>query len=289
MRDHDARSALQGFYCCVVKTRKHETSPRITGRSLSYAAFAVIVVVYLAIIQFGGRLIGNWADESDILTTRGVVFTMVIPLGIALVFTYGVIAALGWWRPVMKDDRPVNRWVWAVPAILLIAILVGIDYSALSEKGWLFVVALLVATQFVGWGEEGMFRGIGVTVLRNHGLREGQVALWSSLVFGVVHLSNIFGAGGAAAIPQAIIVSLAGYFFYLTRRVSGSNALNSVMHGLFDFALLSGTVILLDQTSYAGSLAPLLAYPVIAIVLLVRRHHIEPSGQQGAPSVAPRS
>ncbi len=43
-----------------------------------------------------------------------------------------------------------------MPAILLVAILlVGIDYSALSEKGWLFVVVLLVATQFVGWGEEG--------------------------------------------------------------------------------------------------------------------------------------
>ncbi|WP_420880975.1 CPBP family intramembrane glutamic endopeptidase [Rhodococcus sp. (in: high G+C Gram-positive bacteria)] len=269
--------------------QKHEASPRITGRSVSYAAFAVIVVVYLAIIQFGGRLIGNWADESDTLTTRGVFFTMVIPLGIALVFTYGVVAALGWWRPVMKDDRPVNRWVWAVPAILLVAILLGINYSALSEKGWLFVVVLFVATQFVGWGEEGMFRGIGVKVLRRHGLREGQVALWSSLVFGVVHLSNVFGHGGASAIPQAVIVSLAGYFFYLIRRVSGSNALNSVMHGLFDFALLSGIAILLDQTFYLGSIAPILAYPVIAIVLLVKRHDIEPSGQNGVAQAAAQS
>ncbi|MFC9516074.1 CPBP family intramembrane glutamic endopeptidase [Nocardiaceae bacterium NPDC056970] len=270
-------------------TQKREATPRITGRSLSYVAFAVVVVVYLAIIQFGGRLISGWADESDALTTRGVVFTMVIPLGIALAFTYGVVAALGWWRPVLKDDRPVNRWVWAVPVILLIAILLGIDYSALSEKGWLFVIALLVATQFVGWGEEGMFRGIGVTVLREHGLREGQVALWSSVIFGLVHLSNVFGHGGASAIPQAVIVSLAGYFFYLTRRVSGSNALNSVMHGLFDFALLSGTAVLLDQTFYLGTLAPLLAYPILAIILLVRQHHIEPSGREDGAQVAARS
>ncbi|MGG7105169.1 hypothetical protein [Rhodococcus sp. 24CO] len=60
---------------------------------------------------------------------------MLIPLSLALIFTYGVVAALGWWRPVMKDDRPVNRWVWIVPAILLVAIALGIDYSALSEKG----------------------------------------------------------------------------------------------------------------------------------------------------------
>ncbi|NKR27210.1 CPBP family intramembrane metalloprotease [Rhodococcus hoagii] len=229
------------------------------------------------------------ARSRLILTTREVFFTMVIPLGIALVFTYGVVAALGWWRPVLKDDRPVSRWVWAVPAILLVAILVGIDYSALSEKGWLFVVVLLVATQFVGWGEEGMFRGIGVTVLRRHGLREGQVALWSSIIFGVVHLSNVFGHGGASAIPQAVVVSLAGYFFYLIRRVSGSNALNSVMHGLFDFALLSGAAILLDQAFYPGTLAPILAYPVIAILLLVKRRDVERSGHAGAAPAAVQS
>ncbi|TSD50242.1 CPBP family intramembrane metalloprotease [Rhodococcus sp. KBS0724] len=249
--------------------------PRISGRQLSYVAFAVVVIVYLALIQFGGRLIAGWGNEDDTLTTRGVVFTMLIPLGIALIFTYGVIAALGWWRPVIKDDRPVNRWVWVVPVVLLVAILLGINYSALAEKGWLFVIVLLIATQFVGWGEEGMFRGIGVTMLRNHGLREGQVALWSSLIFGAVHLSNVFGSG-ASAIPQAIIVSLAGYFFYLTRRVSGNNAVNSVLHGLFDFALLSGTAILLDQQSYVGVFAPILAYPIIAIVLIVKRHKIEP-------------
>lgn len=258
-----------------MNTAKHEASPGITGRRLSYLAFGVIVVVYLLIIQLGGRLIGGWADESETLTARGVVFTMLIPLGLALVFTYGVVSALGWWRPVLEDDRPVSRWLWVVPGILLVAILLGINYSALADKGWLFVITLLVATQFVGWGEEGMFRGIGVTVLRNHGLREGQVALWSSLIFGVVHLSNVFGHGGASAIPQAIIVSLAGYFFYLTRRVSGSNAVNSVLHGLFDFALLSGTAILLDQTFYLGTLAPILAYPVLAVILLVRRRKIE--------------
>ena len=50
--------------------------------------------------------------------------------------------------------------------------------------------SLFIATQFVGWGEEGMFRGIGVTTLRDHGLTEGKVALWSSIIFGAVHLSN---------------------------------------------------------------------------------------------------
>ena len=77
------------------------------------------------------------------------------------------------------------------------------------------------------------------------------------------------------AIPQAVAVSFAGYFFYLTRRVSGGNALNSVLHGLFDLSIITGTAIVVDQTAYVGALAAILAYLVIAVLLLVRRHRIE--------------
>lgn len=70
-------------------------------------------------------------------------------------------------------------------------------------------------------------------------------------------------------------MSFAGYFFYLTRRSSGGNALNSVLHGLFDFSLLSGTLILVDQQAYVGSATAILAYLVIAVIVVVRRHRIE--------------
>lgn len=92
------------------------------------------------------------------------------------------------------------------------------DRRRLSYLGFgLVAVAYLVLIQvgglLIGRGEEGMFRGIGVTMLREHGLAEGRVALWSSLILGVVHLTNAVGRG-FNAIPQAVAVSLAGYFFY---------------------------------------------------------------------------
>lgn len=246
------------------------------GRRLSYPGFAVVVIAYLAIIQGGGLLIRTLRDGDDsFVTTEGVIVNMWVPLGAALLFTYGLVAWLGWWEPVMRDDRPVQRWVRVVPVILLVSILVATDYADLFDKSLGYVIALLVATQMVGWGEEGMFRGIGVTTLRSHGMSEGKVALWSSIVFGAVHLTNAIGRG-AEAVPQAVVVSFAGYFFYLTRRASGGNALNSVLHGLFDFALLSGTATLVDQQAYAASAAAILAYVVIAVLVLARRHHIEP-------------
>ncbi len=197
-----------------------------------------------------------------------------VPLGAAFAFTYAVVAALRWWRPVLRDEQPVHRWVIVVPIVLAVTSLVAIDYAALADKTVGYVLALFIGTQLAGWGEEGMFRGIGVTTLRMHGLVEARVALWSSVIFGAVHLSNAVGRG-IGAIAQALIVSIAGYFFYLTRRVSGGNVLNSLLHGLFDFSLLSATAILVDQPAYLGSLAAILAYIVITAILLVRRHRIE--------------
>ncbi len=246
------------------------------SRRLSYPLFAAVVIAYLAIIQGGGILMERLTGEDDFLSTRGVVYGMIIPLGVALVFTYAVIGYLGLLKPVLHEDHPTRRWVRVVPIVFVVAIVGGINYAALADKGWLYVLVLLIATQFVGWGEEGMFRGIGVLVFREHGLTEGRVALWSSVVFGAVHLTNGL-THGVSALPQAIMVSLAGYFFYLIRRVSRGNAVNSILHGLFDFALLTGTAILADQTFYPGTLLPILVYPVLAIVLLVGRHRIEPA------------
>ena len=244
-------------------------------RSLSYAGFAAIVVVYLVILQGGGLLAQHLFDAGEeFVTTKDVFVGLWIPVGTALLFTYGMIAWLGWMRPVLHDDRPVQRWVYVVPIVFAVAIAIAIDYADLLDKDVGFILALLVATQFVGWGEEGMFRGIGVTVLRDHALTEGRVALISSLIFGSVHLTNIISRG-TGAISQALIVSVAGYFFYLTRRVSGGNALNSVIHGLFDFSIITGTAILVDQEQYVGSIAAILTYFVISIILIVRRRKIE--------------
>ena len=113
-----------------------------------------MVVGYLAIIQGGGRLAGALFDAGDGLTTiRDVMVNMWIPLGAAFLFTYAVIAYLGWFGPYCEEHR-TQRWVWAVPIILAVCILAAIDYADLADKGIGFILALVVATQFVGWGRE---------------------------------------------------------------------------------------------------------------------------------------
>ena len=81
----------------------------------------------------------------------------------SLLFVYAVVAFLGWWRPVFVDDRPVQRWVVAVPVIMLVAIVAGTNYGGLADRGLAFALLLLLSTLMVGFAEEGMFRGIGVS------------------------------------------------------------------------------------------------------------------------------
>lgn len=246
------------------------------GRRLSVPAFLAIAAADVALIAVVGALSPSGLDGFDpgeLHTTKDVALGLLVPIGSSLVFVYAVVAWLGWWRPVFVDRRPVQRWVWVVPAIFVVAIAVAIDYGALADKGAGFVAVLLLTTLCVGFSEEGLFRGIGVTVFRTNGFTEGKVALWSSVVFGAVHLSNALDGSGGGAVAQAVAVSFAGYFFYLTRRVSGGLLVPALIHSLFDFSLLSGS---LGETTYAGGIGPILAYVVIALVLVARRHRIEP-------------
>ena len=89
-------------------------------------------------------------------------------------------------------------------------------------------------------------------------------------------MTNALSTGGQA-VPQAIAVSFAGYFFYLIRRASGGNVLNSILHGMFDFSILTGTAIVVDQQAYVGSAFAIFAYVIIAVVVIARRKHIEPA------------
>lgn len=256
-------------------------------KKLSIWGFIVLTLVYLLIIKGVGLIVSRHLNLEDgrLGTTRDIVFSLWIPIGASLIYVYSLIFFLGWAKPVFNEVKRVRKWVWIVPAIFITAIILGINYPGLADNGIVFTLALLIATQFVGWAEEGMFRGIGVTTLRQYNITEGKVALWSSVIFGAAHIANILG-GDAKAFIQAAAVAFAGYFFYLIRRVSGSNVLNSVLHGLFDFMLITGSGIIVagKPAAYIGSLLGVLVYIIVGIILLVRRHDIEPVSATKAPA-----
>ncbi|MFE5856473.1 CPBP family intramembrane glutamic endopeptidase [Streptomyces sp. NPDC056500] len=257
------------------------------GRRLSWPWFLVAVVVYAGIIQGIGLLTGvdTSGSDSQFPTAESMVRNALIPIGASIVFVVGLITWLGWWGEVLHHRVPVRRWVRWVPISMLVVSVLGLNYWHLSEQSLSLVVSLLLLGLFVGVGEELMFRGLGVHVFRRAGFTEGKVALYSSLVFGLVHVSNAVGAG-AEALIQAAIVSTSGYFFYLCLRVGGVILLPMLVHGLWDISLISNLVGAEPQTAF-GMVLVILLQIVLIVVLLVRRRSIEPVPPQSTVPSGP--
>ncbi|MGQ4349603.1 CPBP family intramembrane glutamic endopeptidase [Streptomyces sp. SAS_275] len=270
---------------------KVETTPRDRpGRDLSWPWFLVVVIVYAGVIQGLGQLVGvdTSGSDSQFPTAESIVRNALIPIGASIVFAAGVVTWLGWWREVLHYRVPVRRWVRWVPISMIAVALIGVNYAHLADQSASLVVCLLVLGVFVGVGvgEELMFRGIGVHVFSRAGFSEGKIALYSSVVFGLVHISNAFGEG-AQALVQALVVSTSGYFFYLCLRVRGTLLLPMLVHGLWDTSLISNLVGDSPQASL-GMVLVIVLQVVLIVVLAVRRRSVEPaSGNLVPPAETP--
>ena len=240
------------------------------------------MLVYAAIIQVGGRVIGADVDSDEGWETAGnVLEAALLPIALSSVFVISVATWLRWWPQIVREPLPVQRWVRAVPIALLAAAAVGASWANLFDQKAELVLVLVALVCIVGFTEELMFRGVGLVTFRRMGLTEARVALYSSVVFGAVHLSNALGTG-ASAIFQATVVSFTGYMLYLTRRWAGAIWLAMPVHASQDFVILSGQVGV-DPEASPLSLVVLPTMIGLAIVLWRRRHRIEPDR---APTIA---
>lgn len=121
------------------------------GRGLTWWQFLLIVVVYAAIIQVGGRLIGAGVDSDDAFaTTRGFLETTLIPIALSTVFAVAVATWLGWWPQIIHEPRRTQRWVRVVPIALLSAALVGTSWGNLLDQEPGLVLALVVLSAWSG-------------------------------------------------------------------------------------------------------------------------------------------
>ncbi len=246
-------------------------------RRLPIWGYVVIAAVYLAIVQGLGKLLtsGLTIKYAAPTSVNELWREITVPVLVSLVFVYAVVAVLGWWRPVFTDDRPVQRWVRIIPVIMVITALAGMNYAGLGHNGFGFTALLGLSMLGVGFAEEGMFRGLGVVAFRANGFAEAKVALWTCVLFGLAHATNLFSEGPRALI-QVLVTAVAGYFFYLIRRVSKGLMVAAVLHGLWDFGLISGSVV--ASKFYPGAIVFILADIILALIVLIRRHRIEPAG-----------
>lgn len=211
-------------------------------RSIKMWHFLVLVVLYLAIVQGLAALLNTGHDASNAVSSvENIIRSIIIPVALASTFTLAIVSYLGAWKEIFTNSLPVRRWLMAIPAILLITIIVITNYPGLTDKGLEFTLLLLVGTLMVGFGEELMFRGLGVIAFRNSGYSEFQVGLWTTIIFAVAHATNIFTAGPSALI-QVLATAGTGLIFYFILRSTGALFVAMLAHGLWDFSVLSSQI-----------------------------------------------
>jgi uncharacterized protein len=269
-------------------TQNTESDPTADVRKIPVWAFIVLAIVYLAILLALIRLLtpALYVGYARFTSVEVIWRALLVPFGVSVLFVAAAVTVLGWWRPVLRDHRPVRRWVWVVPIIMGVAVLGGSNYPELGDRGAGFTLLLLLGALLVGCGEEAMYRGIGVITFRVNGYGEGKVALWSSVVFGLSHGVNLLTSQGKVAFVQVLAAAAAGYFLYLVRRVGGGLLLPVMVHGLWDFGFFTG-LLGADGAVYAGIGLFVVADVVIVVILLVRRFRIEPEEPAaGTPATA---
>lgn len=226
---------------------------------------AYIVVLIVATVFTLDRTLGTPGYTDTGSLARELVARTAFPLA----FVCLVVTALRWWRPVLVDDRPVRRWVWLVPVAILVTTLGATNWPGLAEKSTAFVCLLLLGSLMVGFAEELLFRGIGVTVFRTNGYSERAVALWTTVIFSLAHAASLLGG------PLQVLSTLGtGYLYYLVRRVSGGIVLAALVHGLWDFGVFSAGVV--QDEVYGAVPSFLVVEIVLLLVLLVFHRRIAP-------------
>lgn len=145
--------------------------------------------------------------------------------------------SIGWLPRPLFGRQPVRgrAWMWAAPVLVLIPIVthaLGTDYSRYSLG---VVVAVLVAGLFVGFSEEVATRGLGVALLRRGGYREQAVMLLSSILFGLMHLSNLLSGQDLATVGPIVLYAVGfGICMYLSLRITGSLIWPILLHAFTD-------------------------------------------------------
>ena len=209
-------------------------------RATTWRAFLLIVVyliLYLALGRFIGRLFAEQIDEDNVISsTSSILLGVALPIAVGAAGLLAFTARMGWLSDIFGPQAIRGRpWMWIGPMLVLVAIgahIAGIDWNLWSGQQ---LAAMVVLGVCVGFTEELATRGLVVKILRDAGHSERYVAAISSLVFALMHTTNLI-SGMALNVVLATVVYTFGFgmCMYLAMRVTGTIWAAMVLHGLTD-------------------------------------------------------
>ncbi|MFE9563668.1 CPBP family intramembrane glutamic endopeptidase [Streptomyces sp. NPDC006487] len=203
---------------------------------------AVLVIVgylayYLLVGLAIGAVFGDEVDQGDVLATAAsIFFALVLPIAIGAATLLGFAAAIGRLRPVFGRRTAWGRpWMWIGPALALIAVVghaAATDWSDWRPEQLLLIALLGVC---VGLAEELATRGLAVELLRGAGRSERFVMVVSSLLFALMHLTNMLSGMKVGTVLITVVYTFGfGVCMYLVMRLTGTIWAAIALHAVTD-------------------------------------------------------
>lgn len=228
---------------------------------------AVYIGLYLGASQLIGILFAGQFDLTDQFGSASTVaITLLLPVVVGSLILLAFAASVKWLPELFGRQPGRGRgWMWVAPIVVILAAALraaGTDWSSYSIG---VVLVTFAAGLFVGLSEELLTRGLAVNLLRKGGYSERWVMVLSSLIFALLHSTNLLSgqALGTVLITMAFTFVF-GVAMYLTLRVTGSLVCPILLHAITDptsFLATGG----IDTAAAAPS--PLLAVAGVSVYL----------------------
>ncbi|WP_405859000.1 CPBP family intramembrane metalloprotease [Streptomyces sp. NBC_00090] len=258
-----------------------------TGKAV--LVIAAYLAYYLLVGLAIGAVFGDEVDEGNVLATgASIFFALMLPIAIGAVTLLGFTASIGRLHSVFGRQTVAGRpWMWIGPALVITAIVAhaaATDWSSWQPEQIVLIALLGVC---VGLAEELATRGLAVQMLRGAGHSERFVMVVSSLLFSLMHVTNVLSGMKVSTVLLTVVYTFGfGVCMYLTMRVTGTIWAAIALHALTDPTtfLASGGVdeAVTNQTGGWSALASTVAILMIAFsfvaVFLVRGNRRVPVG-----------
>ncbi len=217
---------------------RSDSSP--SGRLIAFALLGGVCLIlglnYLFTI--GGERI-DYGDLFSSTRAEPFIRQVFLPHLTIAILTIVALTRYRMWGEI-RLNLPRGRHGWVIAIATIAAVVSVIDFSYFGEGGgpWGGFAALL-AFAMVGINEELLFRGFGLAgFTRLYGLK--RALLLSSSLFGLAHASNLFlGQSLRSTIGQVVATTIMGLLFGLFALLTRSLIAPMILHGVWDFMLVS--------------------------------------------------
>jgi membrane protease YdiL (CAAX protease family) len=253
------------------------------------ALTAILAVLGYLVVVFAVWMVTDLDYDAIGDTVENVRDGIVLSVGAGVVYLVVITTALGWWKPAIREPHRVgSRWMWIVPVLLLLGALINLASTKWGEIDRVgpYVGLLALGTLFVGFSEELLTRGLAIVGGRGS-LHERWVWVFSSAIFGLIHVPNmLFGQGGPETVSQVFFAFAVGMTYYVTRRISGTLIVTMGLHAIWDFSIFiqaHSVEGLKDQPAGLGGslMTPAIVVGIFALVKILKTGDVvEPGGDQ---------